>query len=357
MNVTVHPDELRRYGSAILSAAGLPESDANVVAASLVDANLRGIDSHGVARIPIYVERLRLGIVKPRPEIRVVSESGGTLIVDGGNGMGAVVTSRAMEIALSRLENQRSVSVAIRNNNHYASGAYYTVPAVARGAATFLYSNAPATMSPWGGSRRYLGTNPYTFAIPAGRYGSLVLDMATSVVARGKIILAAQRGESIPEGWAVDAEGRPTTDPHAALAGSVMPFGGPKGYGIATMVEVMAGVLTGANIGADVGDLYENLQHPQNVGTFLQVLDISAFLPYEQFVARMEGFIDAVKATGTGGREVLFPGELEARSAEARGADGITLSPDVVAVLERVAPSGLATPSECNTPIRSEEVS
>lgn len=357
MNVTVYPNELRRYGSAILSAAGLPEPAADIVAASLVDANLRGIDSHGVTRIPIYVERLRVGIVDPRPEIRVVSESGGALVVDGGNGMGAVVMTRAMEIALDRLDAQRSVSVAIRNSNHYASGAYYTAPALARGAAAFLYSNAPATMSPWGGSRRYLGTNPYTFAIPAGRYGSLVLDMATSVVARGKIILAAQRGEAIPEGWAVDTEGRPTTDAHAALAGSLMPFGGPKGYGIAMMVEVMAGVLTGANIGPAVGDLYENLQNPQNVGAFLQVLDISSFLPYEQFAARMEGFIDAVKATATGGQEVLLPGELETRSAEARGADGIVLSPDVVAALGRVAPTDLAAPADTHNPNTTQEVS
>ncbi|SFB53745.1 Malate/lactate/ureidoglycolate dehydrogenase, LDH2 family [Amycolatopsis marina] len=357
MNVTVHPDELRRYGSAILSAAGLPEPDADVVAGSLVDANLRGTDSHGVSRIPIYVERIRRGIVEPHPQIRVISESGGALIVDGGNGMGAVVTSKAMEIALDRLGKQRSISVAIRNSNHYASGSYYAKPALARGAATFLYSNAPATMSPWGGSRRFLGTNPYTFAIPAGRYGPLVLDMATSVVARGKIIQAAQRGESIPAGWAVDAEGRPTTDPQAALAGSVIPFGGPKGYGIAMMVEVMAGVLTGANIGPDVGDLYENLQQPQNVGAFLQVLDISAFLPHEQFVARVEEFIEALKATGTGSSEVLFPGELEARNVEARRARGITISPDVVAALAQVAPSGLPTPTGMENSDKSEEVS
>ena len=358
MNVTVHPDELRRYGAKILAAAGLPEPDATVVVGSLVDANLRGVDSHGVTRIPIYVERLRRGVVDPRPDIRVVRESGGSIVLDGGNGMGAVVTSRAMEVALDRLETQGSVSVAIRNSNHYSSGAYYTAPALARGAATFLYSNAPSTMAPWGGSRRFLGTNPYTFAIPAGKYGSLVLDMATSVVARGKVILAAQRGEPIPEGWAVDAQGRPTTDPQAALEGSVMPFGGPKGYGIAMMVEVMAGVLSGASIGPEVGDLYENLERPQNVGAFLQVYDISAFLPYDEFIGRMEGFVDALKATGTAESEVLLPGELEAQSAEARSIGGITLSSDALAALESVAPPGLAPPAGLEpSPINSEEVS
>jgi LDH2 family malate/lactate/ureidoglycolate dehydrogenase len=355
VTITVHPDELHRYGSAILTFAGLPEPDASVVADALVDANLRGIDSHGVTRIPIYVDRLRSGLVETRPDIRIVSEAGGVLVVDGGNGMGAVVTSRAMQMALDRLDTQRSVSVAIRNSNHYSSGAYYMKPALDRGAAGFLYSNAPATMAPWGGNRRYLGTNPYTFAIPAGRYGDLVLDMATSVVARGKIILAAQRGESIPDGWAIDLEGRPTTDPHAALEGSVMPFGGPKGYGIAMMVEVMAGVLTGANIGPDVGDLYENMERPQNVGGFLQVVDISAFLSQEQFIARMENFVQSLKETSTVGNEVLIPGEVEARTAAVRRAEGIPLSPDVVAALTWVAPRGLSPLASVESPVTRTE--
>jgi LDH2 family malate/lactate/ureidoglycolate dehydrogenase len=170
--------------------------------------------------------------------------------------------------------------------------------------------------------------------------------MATSVVARGRIILAAQRGEEIPEGWAVDADGTPTTDAKAALDGAVLPFGGPKGYGIGMMIEVLAGVLSGANIGPAVGDLYENLEQPQGVGSFLQLIDVSAFLPQEQFIGRIEGFIDAIKATGSPetGHEVLVPGEIEARTAATRSAQGIPLSPDVVEALERVAPQGLAVP-------------
>lgn len=344
MNVTVHSAELRQHGAAILSAAGLPDDDADVVAGSLVDANLRGIDSHGVTRIPVYVERLQRGLVNPRPDIRVLSESGAALVVDGDNGMGAVVTARAVAIALDRVRDARSVSIAIRNSNHYASGAFYLKPVLECGAAGFLYSNAPSTMAAWGGTRRYLGTNPYTFAVPAGRHGSVVLDMATSVVARGKVILAAQRGEPIPEGWAVDANGTPTTDAQAALEGSVLPFGGPKGYGIAMMVEVMAGVLSGANIGPGVGDLYENMTDPQGVGAFLQVIDISAFLPYDQFLQRIDGFLDDIKATGSPeqGREVLVPGEIEARTAEVREREGIPLSPDVVSALAAVAPAGLS---------------
>ncbi len=346
MTHTVFPAELRGYAAAILATAGLPERDADTVAAALVDANLRGIDSHGVTRIPIYVERLRRGLVEPEPDIRVIRDAGAALVVDGGNGMGAVVTARAVDIALDRLGDVHSVSVAIRNTNHYSSGAYYLQPAVDRGAVGFLYANAPSTVAAWGGVQRYLGTNPYTFAAPAGRHGALVLDMATSVVARGRIILAAQRGEEIPEGWAVDAGGTPTTDAKAALDGAVLPFGGPKGYGVAMMIEVLAGVLSGANIGPAVGDLYENLEQPQGVGSFLQLIDVSAFLPQEQFISRIEGFIDAIKATGSPetGHEVLVPGEIETRTAAARTTQGIPLSSDVVEALERVAPQGLAVP-------------
>jgi LDH2 family malate/lactate/ureidoglycolate dehydrogenase len=347
VTLTVLPDELRAYGAGILSAAGLPGPDADIVAAALVDANLRGIDSHGVTRIPIYVERLRRGLVNPEPDVRVVRDSGAALLVDGDNGMGAVVTSRAMDLALERLRDVHSVSVAIRNTNHYSSGAYYMTPALDRGAVSFLYANAPSTTAAWGGVQRYLGTNPYTFAAPTGRHGPFVLDMATSVVARGKILLAAQRGESIPEGWAVDAAGQPTTDAQAALEGAVLPFGGAKGYGIAMMIEVLAGVLAGANIGPAVGDLYEDLERPQGVGSFLQLIDVAAFLPMDQFFARIDAFIDEIKATGSpeDGHEVLVPGEIESRTAAARARDGVPLSPDVVQALERVAPAGLAVPS------------
>lgn len=347
MTLTVDALELRAYAAGILSAAGLPETDADTVAAALVDANLRGIDSHGVTRVPIYVERLRRGLVDPKPDIRIVRDSGAALLVDGGNGMGAVVTTRAMALALERLQDVHSVSVAIRNSNHYSAGAYYMTPALDRGAVGFLYANAPSTTAAWGGVRRFLGTNPYTFAAPAGRHGSLVLDMATSVVARGKIILAAQRGEDIPPGWAVDAQGVPTTDAGAALEGAVLPFGGPKGYGIAMMIEVLAGVLSGANIGPAVGDLYENLDEPQGVGSFIHLVDVSAFLPREQFLERIESFIDAIKATGSheNGSEVLIPGELEARTAALRSRDGVPLSSDVVEALDQVAPPGLAFPA------------
>lgn len=335
----VQPAELQAYATTILSDAGLPSGDAALVAESLVEANLRGIDSHGVSRIPIYVERIARGLTNTRPDIRVVSERGGAVLVDGDNGMGQVVTQRAVELALERLPEHGTVSVAVRNSNHYGSGAYFARRAAAHDAAVFLYGNAPATMVAWGGRERFLGTNPYTFAVPGGSGEPIVLDMATSVVARGKIILAAQLGQDIPEGWAVDEAGRPTTNAEDALRGSVLPFGGPKGYGIAMMVEIMAAVLSGASSGPAVGDLYDELERPQDVGAFLTLTDLTAFQTPEAFGARMDGLIAAIKATAAVDGEVLMPGELEQRTAAVRQRDGIPVPDAVAAALEALAPS------------------
>jgi LDH2 family malate/lactate/ureidoglycolate dehydrogenase len=327
---------LVEHCTAILVQLGLPHRDAELVSDSLVDANLRGIDSHGVTRMGVYAERLRRGLVNPVPDIVVIEDKGGSLLIDGGNGMGAVVTVRALDIALERLEEHGSVSVGIRNSNHYGAGAYFAKRAVARDAVVFMYSNAPSTMAPWGGMTPYLGTNPYTFAAPAGRHNPLILDMATSVVARGKIILAANRGESIPSGWAIDAQGRFTTDAQAALEGSVLPFGGPKGYGIALMVDIMAGVMTGAGFGPRIGDLYREMGRPQDVGAFLQLTHAGAFMPVQAFKERMDLMIEEIKslAPAPGVQEVLLPGEPESSTASRLSEAGIPLDDALIDTLE-----------------------
>lgn len=351
MSVLVPARQLEEYCALILAAAGLPEPDALLVASSLVDANLRGVDSHGVSRIPIYVKRLQLGLVNPHPDVHVASEAGGALVIDGDNGMGQVVMQRSLELALSRVPSARTVSVAVRNSNHYGSGAYFAKKAAAANTAIFLYGSAPSTMAAWGGRERFLGTNPYTFCVPAGNREPMMLDMATSVVARGRIILAQQVGERIPEGWAVDPNGEPTTDPESALAGSVLPFGGPKGYGIALMVEVMAAMFSGAASGPEIGDLYDDLDRPQGVGAFFTLHDIGAFQPLNHFSQRMEHLFDAIKQSGPPDREVLIPGELEARAAQRNKEHGISVPSAVVADLERLSPDGrrLANPDDAMT--------
>ena len=315
--------------------------DAFIVADGLVQSNLRGVDSHGVTRVGIYAKRLKMGLVNPRPEVRIVRESAATLLVDGDNGMGQVVGVRALELGLEKVKQSGGVYVGVRRSNHYGAGAYYVQRAVARDVLAFAYSNAPPTMAPWGGVDPYVGTNPYAFGVPAGGHPPIILDMATSIVARGKIILAAERGESIPEGWAIDKDGNRTTDAKEALEGSVLPFGGPKGYALSLMIDIMAGALTGAGFGPRVNSLYDNFDEPQDVGAFFQLIDISQFADPAAFKANIDRMIEEIKSSrrAEGTQELFLPGEIEFRVEEERKASGIPVGAETISELREAGRS------------------
>jgi LDH2 family malate/lactate/ureidoglycolate dehydrogenase len=334
-------DSLQAFCEEVFLSCGLAQEDAAILADSLVQANLRGVDSHGITRVGIYVKRLKMGLVNPRPNVEVVRESDATLLVDGDNGMGQVVGVRALDLGLDKSKESGGVSVGIRRSNHYGAGAYYVQRAVARDMVAFAYSNAPPTMAPWGGVDPYVGTNPYAYGVPAGEHRPIILDMATSIVARGKIILATERDEPIPEGWAVDKQGNPTTDAREALEGSVLPFGGPKGYAISLMIDIMAGALTGAGFGPRVNSLYDNFDEPQNVGAFFQVIDIGRFAEPAIFKARVDRMIEEIKSSrkAAGTEEIFLPGEIEFRTEQERMASGIPVGAETVAELREVGRS------------------
>ena len=334
-------DSLRAFCEEIFLSCGMSREDAAIVADSLMQANLRGVDSHGVTRVGIYVKRLKMGLVNPNPDVEVVQESAATLLVDGDNGMGQVVGVRALDLGLDRARESGGVSVGVRRSNHYGAGAYYVQRAVARNAIAFAYSNAPPTMAPWGGVDPYIGTNPYAYGVPAGEHQPIILDMATSIVARGKIILAAERDEPIPEGWAIGKQGNPTTDAREALEGSVLPFGGPKGYALSLMIDVMAGALTGAGFGPRVNSLYDNFDEPQNVGAFFQLVDIAHFVEPATFKSRVDRVIEEIKSSrkAEGTEELFLPGEIEYRREKEREASGIPVGAKTVAELREVGRS------------------
>jgi LDH2 family malate/lactate/ureidoglycolate dehydrogenase len=334
-------DLLRVFCEEIFLSCGMAQEDAAILADSLVQANLRGVDSHGVTRVGIYVKRLKMGLVNPRPNIEVVRESDATLLVDGDNGMGQVVGVRALELGLDKAKESGGISVGVRRSNHYGAGAYYVQRAVARDMVAFAYSNAPPTMAPWGGVDPYVGTNPYAYGVPAGEHRPIILDMATSIVARGKIILAAEGDEPIPEGWAVDKQGNPTTDAREALEGSVLPFGGPKGYAISLMIDIMAGALTGAGFGPRVNSLYDNFDEPQNVGAFFQLIDIGHFAEPATFKAGVDRMIEEIKSSRKAADtdEIFLPGEIEYRKEQQRRASGIPVGAETVAELREVGRS------------------
>lgn len=338
MNKGLPAETLRTFCQECLLKRDMAPEDAFIVADSLVRANLRGVDSHGVTRLGIYVKRLGMGLINPRPNIKVSSESEATLLVDGDNGPGQVVAIRTLDLGLDKVKQSGSVSIGVKHSNHYGAGAYHVQHAVAQDTIAFAYSNAPPTMAPWGGVEPYIGTNPYAYGVPAGEHEPIIFDMATSVVARGKIIMAARTGEPIPEGWAIDEDGLPTTDAQAALEGTVLPFGGPKGYAIALMVDIMAGVLTGAGFGPRVKDIYKNFDEPQDVGAFFQLTDINHFMPIATFKSRVDQMIDEIKSVrkAQGTEQIFLPGEIENQMEQQRFSSGITLGPEALEELEKV---------------------
>lgn len=320
-------EKLQSFCSEVFVKAGVSKGKADIVAESLIQADLRGVDSHGVVRTAIYLKRIEKNMINPFAEITIESEDDAIVLVNGNNNFGAVVGSRALEIALHKAKERGAAIVGVKGSNHFGTGAFYALKAIEKDMILLVMSNASQTMPPTGGVRPFIGTNPLAVGVPSGKELPFILDMATSVVARGKIIVAAQKGQEIPEGWAIDKHGNPTTDAEAALEGSVLPVGGPKGYAISMFIDILSGVLTGAGFGKYVNNMYENWDEPQNVGHFFVAIDINRFMPIETFKERMDLYIRGIKAEpkANGVAEILIPGELEHRRVMERKTNGIEL--------------------------------
>jgi len=329
----------------------MPETDARLVADTLVQADLWGHQSHGVLRLPWYLARLKAGVCSAVASPKFAVDAAAVAVIDGGDAMGQVLTHHAMHDAIRRAKAHGIAAVALRNSNHFGTALYYTLIAARAGCVAFLSTNASPAMAPWGGRRKTVGTNPWSWAAPAGRYPPMVLDIANTGVARGKIYLARQRGQSIPEGWAIDAAGAPTTDPDAAIDGIILPMAGHKGYAIAAMMDMLSGVLTGSAFGASVAGPYQT-ERRSGAGQLMIALDIQAFQPLADFEARMEKMIEELKSVplAVGHDEVFYPGEIEARNEVRNRREGLQLPDDTIRNLTRVAAEcGLRAPSAANS--------
>jgi LDH2 family malate/lactate/ureidoglycolate dehydrogenase len=326
--------------SAIFAGHGLPSEDAAQVADCLLEADLRGLASHGVSRIPIYTRRLRLKLVNPKPDLMLTPLARAAAHLDGGNGMGFVVATRAMAEAVERARDCGIGMVMAMNSNHFGMAASYLLQALDAGMAAIVFTNASPAMPVWGGRTAFLGTSPVAMAVPGGKV-PLVLDMATSVAARGKIRRAAQQKGTIPPGWALDPEGRPTTDAQAAYEGVVLPLGGPKGSGLSLLMEALAGVMSGAAFGGAVPDQYKEFETPQNVGHMFIAMRPELFIGPDAYDARMNGLVARAKASplAEGFDEILMPGEGEERLAERSRREGLDLSAADIAMLREEAAS------------------
>lgn len=317
------------FSREVLEAAGLPHDSAEWVARGLTDADARSLSSHGVVRLlPVYVHRLQQGTTNPVPELRTVRQRGSVAVIDGDGGPGQVVGRAAMDLALELARTHAIASVGVRNSSHYGIGALHVEQATRQDMIGIALTNATPNMPPAGGRSRYLGTNPLTIGVPTKGDYPLVLDMSTSVVARGRIVMAEKEGGTIPPGWAIDDEGKPTQDPSAALLGAVLPMAGYKGAGLALMIDILSGVLTGAAFGSHVIDLYDEGDRKQNVGHLFIAIAVDAFMPIDAFKERIHRFIREVRSQPRlpGVDRIFLPGELELEAATRAARAGVPIS-------------------------------
>ncbi|HEV2148430.1 MAG TPA: Ldh family oxidoreductase [Longimicrobiaceae bacterium] len=344
-------ERLREFSEGVFRSCGLPGQDARLAADVLATADLRGIDTHGVARLGQYHEMFRRGWINPRPELRIVRELPGTATVDGDNGLGLVVGPRATGIAMEKAEAVGCGSVAVRNSNHFGIGEYYALQGLPRDLIVWAMTNSPPQVAPLWGAERMLGTNPMAIAFPAGDEPPVVIDVTTSAMAFGKVEHAARRGERIPEGCATDREGRPTTDPREMLdGGALLPLGGDfahgghKGYCLATLVDMLSAVLSGANWGPFPPPFPADLPAParsvgKGVGHFFLALRIDGFIDPDEFRSRADDWIRTIRGTrpaaGTPGP--MIPGEPNRRAEERRRAEGVPVIAAVVEELRRLS--------------------
>jgi LDH2 family malate/lactate/ureidoglycolate dehydrogenase len=327
--VTVAEDTLKAFCRAMFVKVGVEDEQAVLIVDNLVEADLRGVASHGVVRLPIYVQRIEDGGSNPRPKPQIVRQTRTTAVLDGDNGMGQIIGIRAMEIAIEKASDGDCAFVSVRNSNHYGAASHYAEMAARRDMIGLSFTIGGINhMTPWGGAEAILGNNPFAFAFPTRDGFPVVLDMACSVAARGKIIVAAKDGTPIPADWASGPDGAPTTDPVEALKGFVLPVGGPKGYALTLGIGLLSTMLSGAYFGSEVTHMYEQTTTPQNVGHLFGVLPISAFEDLDHYYARMSKAIADLHGTkkAPGVERIYLPGEREHLALINRRRNGIPLN-------------------------------
>ena len=334
--IAVEP--LRRFCTAAFEQVGAPAADAALVADTLVEADLRGVHSHGVWWVKSYTERLRRGGTNPRPRLTVMRETPALVLLDADGALGQVASVRAMQLAIEKAKQSGVGVAAVHNSNHFGAAAYYAQMAAQQNQIGFATTDAEPTMAPWGGAGKLVvGNNPLAYAIPVDDDFTLVLDMAQSVVAWGKIFLAAQRREKIPPTWALNADGEPTEDPHEAMTGVLLPVGGYKGYGLALVMQVLSSMLSGSTFGPTMPPMADPTI-PQGHGHFFLALDIAHFIPLEEFRHSMAQVVAEQRAVplAKGVDRIYLPGEIEHLKRQERLKNGIPLEAYVVDALRQV---------------------
>ena len=330
---------LTDHCAALLEAAGACPDHARITAEGLVEADLCGVETHGVSRMEVYLKRLEAGAVLGEGVFTIVKQYAGAALCDGGGALGQVTARKAMALAIEQAGTAGCYTVFVRNSSHYGMAATYARMAAEAGMVGITTTNAPPALAPWGSYKAYFGPNPLAIAVPGKNGTAFCLDMAPSVIPRGKLMLAIQKGESIPEGWAVDKEGNPTTDPKLAWDGTLLPIGGPKGAGLTMSLDVLSGILPGAAFGPHIGNLFNDMSKTQDVGHVFTVIDPELFTGREVFIERVEQMLAEIRALPRtpGTAEIFAPGEIELGRKADRMENGIELAQNTYDFLVRKA--------------------
>lgn len=316
----------------------MPREDAEKMGDILLDADLRGVLSHGCRFVPIYTKWIRDGWVNLNPQIKVLAESDSTVAYDADGSMGHLVSMKAMEACIGKAKKHGVGTATVSNSRHCGAMAYYAQMAADAGCIGHAVTNGGVLMAPYGGIDPTIGLNPLAWAAPTNGPWSFNLDMATAVVAASKVMQAIEKGEKIPLGWAIDPEGSPTDDPVTARKGAMLPLGGAKGYGLALVLDILAGVLSGGRFGANQG-LEKFPQKQQNYSHFFLAIDIEKFMPLAEFKERMDQLIDRLKAgrLAPGSTGIMLPGEIEYNTRQRHMAEGIPYPTVIMDEIEDIA--------------------
>jgi len=338
--------DAERFISSALQAEKVPAGDADIIANLMVKSDLVGADGHGIFRLPAYLKRIRAGGVNLHPNIHVEREQGATALINGDNALGHLVMNKAVDLAIEKVKQHSVCWIGSHFGNHSGAASVYVRKLAEHGYIGIYMAVGNANhMAPWGGIDLLLSTNPIAIAVPAGDEPTVLLDIATTVAAYGKVKVAAQKGESIPDDWMIDRQGKPITDPKKSAEGSLLPIGGYKGYGLAVMIGLLAGALNNAAVGRGTIDFNAHHDLVTNTGQTIIAVDPSAFGNKEDFVARVTTLVNDLKNSSTlpGVKEIRVPGEGAAKTMSERAKAGIPVSPELLEALNTCA-------KECGIP-------
>jgi LDH2 family malate/lactate/ureidoglycolate dehydrogenase len=333
--VNVTADHLKKVGLELLQTTGVGLQEAGLVAENLVAAELRGVPTHGINLLPAILERIEAGQMEVPTELKVIADEQAITHIDGGNGFGQTAAAEGMRRCIEKARRFGIGFSLICNTNNVGLLALYSLMAARQGLIGICACNGAASMAPWGGADPFFGTNPFSIAAPGGAGNPVVLDMSTTVVARGKIRRAARLKERIPFGWALDASGAPTDDPEAAIQGTLLPVGEHKGYGMALFIDLICGLLSGSSYARGVRTFHQP-EGPTGVGVMTMAIDINRFMPFDLFSKLIDEHIRMIRGStkAKGQNRIYLPGEIEADREGLNKSRGVAVDPPVVKAID-----------------------